>query len=73
MVDSLRCPRRVAVSSTVISHPARRRPRPLTALLLAVAIVLPLVSAVASTTAQDADGAVLRVHVRFYPSLLDPH
>jgi oligopeptide transport system substrate-binding protein len=50
-----------------------RRPsaRALVPLLAALALLLPLLAA-SVATAQDADAKVLRIHQRFYPSLLDP-
>ena len=53
-------------------NPLRRSTRALVPLLAVVAMLLPMALASSAATAQDADAKVLRIHQRFYPSLLDP-
>ena len=48
------------------------RPRALVPLFAVLAMLVPLLALSPAATAQDADGKVLRIHQRFYPSLLDP-
>ena len=59
----------MALSQRSLSH---RPSRAVVALVAIVAILLPLLPAASAAAAQDAGPNVLRIHRRFYPTLLDP-